>query len=88
MTDSGPKTRLGASLGDILAGRGLSQASAAARANISQPYFNQIAKGRRLASAEWIETVADALDLGPEERAKLHRAAARDHGFKIDLSKP
>jgi transcriptional regulator with XRE-family HTH domain len=88
MTESGPKTRLAASLGDILAGRGLSQASAAARANISQPYFNQVAKGRRLASAEWIETVANALDLDHEQRAELHRAAARDHGFKIDLSKP
>ena len=88
MRDDGPKTQLAASLGDILAGRGLSQASAAARANISQPYFNQIAKGRRLASAEWIETVANALGLDEAERAALHRAAARDHGFKIDLTKP
>ncbi len=88
MTERGPKTRLAASLGDILAERGLSQASAAARANISQPYFNQVAKGRRRASAEWIETVANALGLGEEERAELHRAAARDHGFKIDLSEP
>ena len=83
-----PKTRVGASLGDMLSERGLSQASAAARANISQPYFNQVVKGRRLASAEWIETVANALNLDAEEREKLHRAAARDHGFRIDLTKP
>jgi transcriptional regulator with XRE-family HTH domain len=88
MTESGPKTRLAASLGDILAGRGLSQASAAARAHISQPYFNQVATGRRRASAGWIETVANALQLDDEERAELHRAAARDHGFRIDLTKP
>lgn len=88
MTERGPKTQLAASLGDVLAGRGLSQSSAAARANISQPYFNQVATGRRRASAAWIETVADALGLDEEERAALHRAAARDHGFKIDLSKP
>jgi transcriptional regulator with XRE-family HTH domain len=83
-----PKTRVGTSLGDILSGRGLSQASAAARANISQPYFNQVVKGRRLASADWIDTVANALDLDDAEREKLHRAAARDHGFKIDLTRP
>jgi transcriptional regulator with XRE-family HTH domain len=82
------KTEVGASLGDILAGRGLSQASAAARARISQPYFNQVVRGRRLASADWIDTVANALGLDAIEREKLHRAAAKDHGFKIDLTKP
>lgn len=82
------KTEVGASLGDILSERGISQAAAAARAEMSQPYFNQVVKGRRLASADWIDTVANALGLGRKERAELHRAAARDHGFKIDLTKP
>jgi len=45
-------------------------------------------KGRRLGSADWIDTVANALDLNGAEREKLHRAAARDRGFKIDLTRP
>ncbi len=28
---------------------------------------------------------ATALELDPEEKVKLHRAAARAHGFKIEL---
>jgi hypothetical protein len=36
---------------------------------MSQPYFNQVVKGRRLASAGWIDTVAKALGLGRRERA-------------------
>lgn len=75
-------------LGAILAGRGVTQYRAAKLAGTSQPYLNQVVTGRRRASGEWIDLVAGALDLAPEERERLHRAAARDHGFRIDLTKP
>lgn len=83
-----PATEAGAALERILAERGVSQYRVSKLSGLSQPYVNQIATGRRRASAEWIEVVANALDLTPEERHKLHRAAAKDHGFKIDLTKP
>ena len=85
---SRPPTETAAALGEILARRSVSQNRASKLSGVSQPYMNQIATGRRLASADWIDTVAAALELSPEEREKLHRAAARDHGFKIDLTKP
>jgi len=31
--------------------------------------------------------VANALGLSDKERVALHRAAAKDHGFKLDLTK-
>jgi transcriptional regulator with XRE-family HTH domain len=82
-----PATETGQALGEILAGRGLSQYRAAKLAETSQPYLNQVATGRRRASAEWIDLVANALKLSPEEAERLHRAAAKDHGFRIDLTK-
>ncbi|EYD75336.1 hypothetical protein Rumeso_03096 [Rubellimicrobium mesophilum DSM 19309] len=82
-----PATETAQALGEILAGRGLSQYRAAKMAETSQPYLNQVATGRRKASAEWIDLIANALDLSPEESERLHRAAAKDHGFRIDLTK-
>ena len=81
-------TEAAAALDEILSRRGVSQYRVSKLSGLSQPYVNQIATGRRRASAEWIDLVANALDLTPEERQRLHRAAARDHGFKIDLTKP
>lgn len=81
-----PATETAQALGDILAGRGVSQYRAAKLAGTSQPFLNQVATGRRRASAEWLDLVANALELTPEERERLHRAGARDHGFKIDLT--
>jgi transcriptional regulator with XRE-family HTH domain len=83
-----PETETGAALGDILAERGVSQQALARRAGVSQPYVNQVATGKRRASAGWIDMVATVLELSDEERERLHRAAAKDHGFKIDLTGP
>ena len=83
-----PATQTAAALGAILSERSVSQYRASKLAGVSQPYMNQVATGRRRASADWIELVSDALDLTAEERERLHRAAAKDHGFKIDLTKP
>lgn len=63
-----------------------SEKSAATAARVSQPYFNQVATGKRLPSAEWLNTVALAWGLDEPERVKLHRAAAKEHGFEIDLT--
>ncbi|MBL8552434.1 MAG: helix-turn-helix transcriptional regulator [Hyphomonadaceae bacterium] len=54
-------------------------------AGSSQPYLNQVVRGERKPSADWLDLVADTMELTDEERAKLHRAGAKDQGFKIDL---
>lgn len=86
MTTSASKTEAGEALTALLSSRSTSQYAAAKVANTSQSYLNQVVNGERLASAAWLDTIATALGLTDEERAKLHRAAARDHGFKIDLT--
>jgi transcriptional regulator with XRE-family HTH domain len=80
-------TETARALGEILSGRNVSQVHVAASSGYSQPYVNQIANGRRRASPEWIDAVAKALNLNAEESKILHVAAAKDHGFKIDLTK-
>lgn len=75
-------------LGDILARRGMSQRHAASATGLSQPYFNQVVNGHRQANARWVTLVAETLKLTKHEKTALHRAAAKDHGFEIDLTKP
>lgn len=76
-------TETAKALGDILSGRGISQTYTASASGYSQPYINQIVRGRRKPSPEWIETIANTLKLAKHERARLHLAAAKDHGFKL-----
>ncbi len=47
--------------------------------------MSQFIKGRKLASGAQVDRLAEALGLPPSERTRLHRAAARDAGFRLDL---
>jgi transcriptional regulator with XRE-family HTH domain len=89
MTSRSPRPKsseTGEALKASLAARGLSQYAAAKAAGTSQGFLTQVANGERLPSAEWLDVVATALNMKPRERGRLHRAAARSHGFKIDLT--
>lgn len=77
-------TNTGATLGRMLSERGLTQGLAASAANTSRPYFNQVLTGTRKANAAWLDLVAEALGLSDEERVTLHRAGAKDQGFRLD----
>lgn len=85
-TSRSSSTEAGEAITALLSARGVSQYAAAKTSNTSQSYLNQVANGARLPSAGWLETISSALNLSDEERAALHRAAARSHGFKIDLT--
>jgi hypothetical protein len=50
--------------------------------------MNQVVTGKRLPSAEWLNIIATTLEMQPDERTQLHRAAAKAHGFEIDLTDP
>jgi len=54
----------------------------------SPSYTNQVMTGRKGASPEWVELVADTLRLSKADRRKLHFAAAKDQGYQLDLGKP
>jgi hypothetical protein len=43
--------------------------------------------GRKTVSPEWADLVADALDLDEKACIELHRAAASDAGYKLELTK-
>lgn len=75
----------GQSVSSILKSRGMTQEQLAEATGMSQSYTNQIITGRKTASARWADLVADTLSLTEQERTKLHTAAAKDNGFKIEL---
>lgn len=84
-SSSKPRTEAGEALRASLSARGLTQYAAAKFTGTSQGFMNQVVNGERLPSAEWLDLVANVLEMKPDERGQLHRAAARSHGFKIDL---
>jgi cyanate lyase len=81
-------SRFGASVRAALTERQISQADLADVLGRSRAYLNQTLTGVKPASAQWVDLVADALKLSHAKRAELHAAAARDHGFKLDLTPP
>ncbi len=50
-------------------------------------YVSRTLTGRVKPSPGWVDLVADTLRLSAEKRQALHVAAAKDNGFKIDLTK-
>ncbi len=82
---TGKGSEFGKNVSKLLKQRKRTQESLAFAIGRSQSYTNQVLNGQKAPSAQWADLVADALKLSPEERKKLHSAAARDNGFRIDL---
>jgi cyanate lyase len=82
---AGERSEFGATVSRHLRNRSMTQETLASAIGRSQSYTNQVITGQKVPSARWADLVADALKLSPEERQKLHAAAARDNGFKIEL---
>lgn len=87
MPDDKPNPAFGAALGKYLSARSVTQTELAERTGKSMAYVSRTMAGTRYASAEWAETVAQALELKPKEIQELHTAAAIAAGFKLDLTK-
>jgi cyanate lyase len=92
MTSRSNKRRLnaascefGSAVADALAERQMSQLDLASTLGKSLAYTNQTLTGRKSASPQWVNLVAEALRLSSAQRAHLHRAAAKDQGYEIDL---
>src|SRR5262245_42322917 len=82
---SSTKSTFGAAVSSLLTERRMSQADLAEAVGKSHAYTNQTLTGRKSASPEWVNLVAETLRLSPKQRATLHRAAAKDQGYEIDL---
>ena len=78
----------GNSVSVTLAERRMSQSDLAKSMNLTAGYVNNVIVGRKNPSARWVDLVADTLNATPAERQSLHIAAAKDHGFKLDLTLP
>jgi transcriptional regulator with XRE-family HTH domain len=65
----------------------MTQSELAAKTGRSTAYVNQLITGHKKPSPEWVDLIADTLKLSPKDRQALHVAAAKQHGFKLDLTK-
>ena len=77
----------GASVSTALAEARMTQTELAEKTGRSPAYLNQVITGRKKPSAEWADLIANTLNLSPEQRQQLHFEAAKQHGFKLDLTK-
>jgi transcriptional regulator with XRE-family HTH domain len=82
---AGKRSEFGERVSELLKQRQLTQENLAYAIGRSQSYTNQVINGQKSPSAQWADLVANVLKLPPAERRKLHVAAARDNGFKIEL---
>lgn len=69
----------------IVESTGSSQTATANSIGVSAAYLNHLVTGHRTPSPTTIDTLSSALNLTAFQTTQLHQAAARDHGFKIDL---
>lgn len=80
-------SNFGASARRCLAEASLTQAALADAVGVSPSYVNQALAGKKRPSPQWIDLMARAARLSVNQRRELHRAAALDAGYKLDLSK-
>lgn len=79
------RSEFGAVVDSALEERAMSQLDLAEATGRSPAYTNQTLTGVKPVSPEWVNLVAETLQLSAEKKAQLHRAAAKDRGYEIDL---
>lgn len=82
-----PRTRsnFGLVFDEVLRRRNLRQGDVAERMDVSAAYVSSLTTGKKKASPERIDVMSESLSLTSEETRRLHRAAALDAGFRLDL---
>lgn len=81
-------SNFGHSVRTILTENGTTQSGLAASLGKSPAYLNHVITGKKTPSGNWVDFVADVLKVTPEQRAHMHRSAALDAGYRIDLTPP
>lgn len=82
-----PVTNFGSSVSNTLTELNLTQSDLSRKLGKNPVYVNHIMTGYRKPSPEYVDLIATALNLNRRDRIKLHKAAATDHGWKLDLTK-
>jgi len=80
-----PSTEAGQAIQRSLDARGWTQKELATRLDVSQAYVSALVSGKKPLSPPTANRVAGAMALSGAESVALHRAAARDQGFQLDL---
>ena len=79
------KTRFGTLYQECLRRHDMTQSSVAKVTGNSRSYVSQVIVGKKSAGPNTVDSMANAIDATDGERRELHRAAASDAGFRIDL---
>lgn len=72
-------------LRSVLHDRKIRSADLSERMDVSRSYVSMLSTGKKVPGAETVEKISDLVGSSNTERSRLHRAAARSHGFKLDL---
>lgn len=75
----------GEALNRIMERRGIRATQLARTLGVSPSYLSALVTGSKPVSPDRVEDIAENLGADPDERTRLHRAAARDMGFRLDL---
>jgi len=78
-------TKFGQALRTALSTRSMMQSDLAEKLDVSSAYVSSISTGAKRVSANRVDAIASVLDLSQKEKTGLHRAAAQDLGFSLDL---
>lgn len=81
------QTAFGEALSKQLSANQTNASSLAQTIGASPAMISRMANGSRTVSPQWADVIAKALALTSKETAALHRAAALDAGYKLDLTK-
>lgn len=79
------RTNFGTSASLALAEARMTQSEVASAVGVSPAYVNHTFTGRKPAAAKWVDMVADVTGASPARRTQMHRGAAQDAGFRLDL---
>ena len=79
------RSRFGQALDELLVARSIRQSHLADDLGVTRAYVSALTTGKKPASADRVAMVSAALDLTPQEDQALHKAAALDAGFRLDL---
>lgn len=79
------ETLAGDALRELMKDRSVSQTELAAQLDVSQAYVSSIVRGTKNMSPSTIDKAASVLKASEQARVRLHRAAALDQGFHLDL---
>jgi transcriptional regulator with XRE-family HTH domain len=78
-------TSFGQAFGACLDSYGKKPSALAAEMGVTRSYISSVSTGKKSVGAGKVDEIADKIGVTDQERTVMHRAAAKDAGFRIDL---